>query len=46
MTAGYYLLGADPGAQARVNRESPTLGLWYTYGGSVHRVNLPVTAVL
>lgn len=46
MTDGYYLLVADPGAQARVNRESPTLGLWYTYGGSVHRVNLPVTAVL
>lgn len=45
-TNGYYLLIADPGAQARVNRDTPQLGLWYTYGGSVHRVNLPVTAVL
>ena len=45
-TDGYYLLIEDPGAQVRVNRESPTLGLWYTYGGSVHRVELPVTAVL
>lgn len=45
-TNGYYLLVADPGAQARVNRDTPTLGLWYTYGGSVHKIDLPVTAVL
>lgn len=45
-TNGYYLLVADPGASARVNRDTPTLGLWYTYGGSVHRLELPVTAVL
>ena len=46
MTDGYYLMVADPGASARVNRDTPTLGLWYTYGGSVHRLELPVTAVL
>lgn len=46
LTNGYYLQVADPGAQARVNRESPLLGLWYTYGGSMHRVELPVTVVL
>lgn len=46
LTNGYYLLIQDPGASARVNRDTPTLGLWYTYGGSVHRVELPVTAVL
>lgn len=45
-TDGYYLQVEDPGAQARVNRESPTMGIWYTYGGSVHRANVPVTAVL
>lgn len=45
-TNGYYLLIADPGASVRVNRDTPTLGLWYTYGGSVHRLELPVTAVL
>ena len=37
---------ADPGASARVDRDTPTLGLWYTYGGSVHKLELPVTAVL
>lgn len=46
LTNGYYLQVADPGAQARINRESPLLGLWYTYGGSVHKVDLPVTVVL
>lgn len=46
MTNGFYLLIQDPGASVRVNRDTPTLGLWYTYGGSVHRVDLPVTAVL
>lgn len=45
-TDGYYLLVEDPGASARVERDTPTLGLWYTYGGSVHRLELPVTAVL
>lgn len=45
-TDGFYLLVADPGAIARAGRETPLCGLWYTYGGSVHKVNLPVTAVL
>lgn len=45
-TDGYHLQIEDPGAQARVNRETPTMGLWYTYGGAVHRLELPVTAVL
>lgn len=46
LTDGYYLMVADPGASARVDRDTPTLGLWYTYGGSVHKLELPVTAVL
>lgn len=45
-TDGYYLQVEDPGAQARVNRESPTMGVWYTYDGAVHKFNVPVTAVL
>lgn len=46
MTDGYYLTVSDPGAQARVNRDTPIVGLWYTYGGSVHRLDVPVKAVL
>ena len=45
-TNGYYLQITDPGAVVRANRESPVMGLWYTYGGSVHKVELPATAVL
>lgn len=45
-TKGYYLMVADPGPQARVNRDTPLLGLWYTYGGSVHKVDLPTTVIL
>ena len=45
-TDGYYLQVSDPGASVRAERESPICGLWYTYGGSVHKINLPVTAVL
>lgn len=46
ITDGYYLTVSDPGAQARVNRDTPIVGLWYTYGGSVHRLDVPVKAVL
>lgn len=45
-TNGYYLLIGDPGAVVRGQRESPLLGLWYTYGGSVHKLDLPVSAIL
>ena len=44
-TDGYYLKVADPGAQARQNRETPVIGLWYTYGGAIHRLDVPVTLV-
>lgn len=44
-TNGYYLQVADPGAQARQNRESPTIGLWFTYGGAVHKLDIPVTLI-
>lgn len=45
-TDGYFLLVADPGAQARVERETPVCGLWYTYGGAVQKVELPATVIL
>lgn len=45
-TDGYYLLVQDPGAQARVERETPVCGLWYCYGGSVNKVELPATVIL
>lgn len=44
-TDGYYLQVSDPGASARQNRESPTIGLWFTYGGAVHRLEIPVTLI-
>lgn len=44
-TDGYYLMVEDPGADARVDRDSPTIGLWFTYGGAVHRLEIPVTQV-
>lgn len=44
-TNGYYLQVSDPGAQARQNRESPTIGLWFTYGGAVHKLDIPVTLI-
>ena len=45
-TDGYFLLVADPGAQARVERETPVCGLWYTYGGAVQKIELPATVIL
>ena len=45
-TDGYFLLVEDPGAQARVERETPICGLWYTYGGAVQKIELPATVIL
>lgn len=45
-TKGYFLQVLDPGAQARVNRDSPIINLWYTYGGSINRLVVPVSAIL
>lgn len=44
-TDGYYLQVSDPGAEVRQNRESPIIGLWFTYGGAVHRLDIPVTLI-
>lgn len=44
-TDGYYVQVDDPGANARANRESPTIGIWYTYGGAVHKLDVPLALV-
>lgn len=43
---GYYLQVEDAGAQVRTNRESPSIGLWYTYAGSVQKVELASTLII
>ncbi len=42
---GYYLLVDIPGPEVRVNRESTLNKLWYTYAGSVHRLDLSATSI-
>ena len=44
--SGYYLQIVDATAQIRQQRESPACNFWYTYGGSVHKINLPSTAIV
>ncbi len=43
---GYYIQVQDPGAQARVNRESPIVNLWYSYGGSINKLVVASTALV
>ena len=43
---GYYIQILDPGAEVRAVRQSPIINLWYTYGGSVQRIEVASTAVL
>jgi hypothetical protein len=43
---GYCLQVLDPGAPARVDRSSPIINLWYTYAGSVQKLDVASTAVL
>lgn len=43
---GFYLKIADATAQIRQQRQSPDCSLYYTYGGSVHRISMPSIAVV
>ena len=43
---GWYLLIADPEAAVRTQRGTPVMSLLYTYGGSVQKVEMPVTAAI
>ncbi len=42
-SAGYFLEVKDPGANARVTRESPQINFYYTYGGSINKLDIPAT---
>lgn len=43
---GYFIQVVDPGAPIRARRESPVVNFYYTYGGSVHRIEVASTAIL
>lgn len=43
---GYYLKVIDATAQTRQQRSSPDCALYYTYGGSVQKLNLPSIAIV
>ena len=43
---GYVLQILDADATIRQSRTSPSCNFWYTYAGSVHKINLPSTAVV
>lgn len=43
---GYVLQIVDATANIRQARTSPSCNFWYTYAGSVHKINLPSTAVV
>jgi len=45
-TDGYFLQVEDAGASVRVSRQSPAVSLWYTYGGSVNKIDIPSTLIL
>lgn len=45
-TDGYVLQINDPAGAVRWRRESPECSLWYTYGGSIHKIDLASTAVV
>lgn len=43
---GYYIQILDPGPVIRGRRETPIVNIWYTYGSSVHRIEVASTAVV
>ena len=45
-TDGYVIEVNDPAPAVRQQRESPECSVYYTYGGSVHRLNIASTAVV
>lgn len=45
-TVGYAILIEDAGASVRVGRQSPNISVYYTYAGSVHRVEVASTAII
>lgn len=45
-TDGYVIEVGDPAPAVRQKRESPECSIWYTYGGSVHHLDIASTAVV
>lgn len=45
-TKGYAILIEDAGAAVRVGRQSPNISVYYTYGGSINKIEVASTAVL
>lgn len=43
---GYWYVIRDPEASVRAERGSPDIALYYTYAGSVQKVEMPLTAVI
>lgn len=43
---GYWYKIADPTANARADRQSPVMAMYYTYAGSVQQIEFPLTTVL
>jgi hypothetical protein len=45
-TKGYAILVEDAGASVRVGRQSPNISVYYTYGGSINKIDVASTAIL
>ena len=45
-TDGYYLQISDAGPSVRTTRDTPNCSLWYTYGSSIHRIELASTLLI
>lgn len=45
-TLGYAIIVEDAGASVRVGRQSPNISVYYTYGGSVNRIEVASTALV
>lgn len=43
---GYYAQVIDAGPQVRTTRDSPTINLWYAYGGSINKLVVASTALV
>lgn len=43
---GYWYKISDPTANARADRQSPVMAMYYTYAGSVQQIEFPLTTVL
>lgn len=45
-TDGYYIQVKDPTPQVRAQRGTPVVNLWYTYGGSIHKLEMASTVII